>query len=127
MRVRLLAEAETEAQAAAQWYEQRKAGLGEEFSNALANALERIEENPYVFARLEPLRTKLEVRRYLLSRFPYLVVYQLTETEALVIAVAHLHRRPNYYSGSQDGHTLTRRASEGTAGMPAHSLAGASG
>jgi plasmid stabilization system protein ParE len=38
-------------------------------------------------------------RRHLLRRFPYGVIYQITEEELRVIAVAHQRRRPAYWSG----------------------------
>jgi len=36
-------------------------------------------------------------RRYLLRRFPYSVIYQLSENDIRIIAVAHQRRRPNYW------------------------------
>ncbi len=38
-------------------------------------------------------------RRYLLRRFPYSVIYQVTSNELRVIAVAHHRRRPGYWAG----------------------------
>jgi plasmid stabilization system protein ParE len=38
-------------------------------------------------------------RRYLLRRFPYSVIYQVTSDELRVIAVAHHRRRPGYWAG----------------------------
>lgn len=38
-------------------------------------------------------------RRYLLRRFPYGIIYQITEEELRIIAVAHQRRRPAYWSG----------------------------
>lgn len=38
-------------------------------------------------------------RRFLLRRFPYSVIYQMTSEELRVIAVAHHHRRPSYWGG----------------------------
>ena len=35
-------------------------------------------------------------RRYLLRRFPYSIIYQVTIEELRVIAVAHHRRRPGY-------------------------------
>jgi toxin ParE1/3/4 len=37
-------------------------------------------------------------RRFLLRRFPYSVIYQVTAAELRVIAVAHHHRRPGYWA-----------------------------
>jgi toxin ParE1/3/4 len=38
-------------------------------------------------------------RRYLLRRFPYGVIYQITSEELRVVAVAHHRRRPGYWAG----------------------------
>jgi toxin ParE1/3/4 len=36
-------------------------------------------------------------RKFLLRRFPYAVVYRITESAIQVIAVAHGRRRPSYW------------------------------
>jgi mRNA-degrading endonuclease RelE of RelBE toxin-antitoxin system len=38
-----------------------------------------------------------EIRRCLLSRFPYGIIYGIDDNTVIVIAVAHLHREPNYW------------------------------
>ncbi len=38
-------------------------------------------------------------RRYLLRRFPYSIIYQVSAEELRVIAVAHQRRRPGYWAG----------------------------
>ena len=38
-------------------------------------------------------------RRYILRRFPYGIIYQVTTDELRVIAVAHHRRRPDYWAG----------------------------
>ena len=38
-------------------------------------------------------------RRYLLRRFPYSVIYQISTEELRVVAVAHHRRRPGYWAG----------------------------
>src|SRR3546814_7747471 len=37
------------------------------------------------------------IRRCQLRRFPYGIVYEPTASEIVIIAVAHLHRRPEYW------------------------------
>lgn len=37
-------------------------------------------------------------RRYSLRRFPYSLIYQITEEELRVLAVAHHRRRPGYWA-----------------------------
>ncbi|MDO8346429.1 MAG: type II toxin-antitoxin system RelE/ParE family toxin [Rugosibacter sp.] len=36
-------------------------------------------------------------RRYILRRFPYSIIYQLTAEELRILAVAHHRRRPGYW------------------------------
>lgn len=37
-------------------------------------------------------------RRYLLRRFPYSIIYQVTAEELRILAVAHHRRRPGYWA-----------------------------
>jgi toxin ParE1/3/4 len=97
MKVRLLAEADAEAKEAACWYDGRQAGLGEEFLAALAKRLQEIEDRPGRFSRLETIKTKREIHRTILRRFPYSVVYEILSDEVIVLAVAHTSRRPKYW------------------------------
>ena len=46
MKARLLPEAEEETRLAAQWYEDRETGLGEQFLEAISDALTKIERHP---------------------------------------------------------------------------------
>ncbi len=97
MKVRLLAEAQAEASEAACWYDDRQVGLGEEFVEALAKRLAEIEEHPDRFSRLETIRTTREIRRTLVRRFPYNVIYEVLPDEVIVLAIAHTSRRPRYW------------------------------
>jgi len=37
-------------------------------------------------------------RKYILRRFPYSIIYQVTEEELRILAVAHHRRRPGYWA-----------------------------
>ena len=37
-------------------------------------------------------------RRYILRRFPYSIIYQVTAKELRILAVAHHRRRPGYWT-----------------------------
>ena len=37
------------------------------------------------------------IRRCQMQRFPYGLVYEATEIEIIIIAVAHMHREPEYW------------------------------
>jgi toxin ParE1/3/4 len=93
VKLRLLVEAE----AAALWYENRKEGLGFDFLDALANGLESVEQHPESYARAETLQATREVRRYLLGRFPFAIIYEVRADEILVLAISHVRRRPGHW------------------------------
>ena len=94
----VLAAAELEAAEAALWYEDRRPGLGDEFLDELDRAFERIQAAPGVCRALEGFpSTSRDVRRCLLRRFPYLVVFLRRPEEVVVLAVSHARRRPFYW------------------------------
>ena len=94
------AEALTEVHDAADWYDQRRLGLGGRFLEAFFTAVEAIEQSPDSAPRLEtlaPTRTSRDIRRRMLPGFPYLVAYEMFRGEPFVLAVYHAHRRPNFW------------------------------
>ena len=78
---------------AIRWCEARRRGLGGEFFDAFAEMLTLIEARPEIgsVSRHAP-----PTRRVLVPRFPDQVVYHLTPTEIVIVAVAHVKRRPGY-------------------------------
>jgi toxin ParE1/3/4 len=95
--VRLAPEAVDELGEAASWYEERSGGLGAELLDEVEEVLQRIEALPESFPRLLDVPEDLEIRRALLPRFPYALVFITTKAETQVIAVAHSKRRPDYW------------------------------
>ena len=98
MRVEILDAALDEASDAAAYYGLEVPGLGDDFLAELDRAIIAIGEQPETWPRLGRVRQRI-VRRFLLSRFPYSVVYLLNDDQALVVAVAHGRRRPRYWTG----------------------------
>jgi plasmid stabilization system protein ParE len=88
-RLTLRVEAEVDINEAVGWYETQRAGLGIDFIWNLNVILERIQEHPFQFPVVDQ-----EVRRGMLSRFPYGVFFTVDEEEVFVLAVLHLHRHP---------------------------------
>lgn len=95
--IRILSVAQMEAIDTALWYEERQPGLADTFINELSVAYERIRENALGLPALEYYSGKHNVRRYLMSRFPYLVIFAVMPDEIVVVAIAHTHRRPMYW------------------------------
>ena len=97
MKPRVLPEAEAELNAAARWYEERREGLGVDFLEAAIDAFTAIERHPKRFSRAR-VRSKREYRQFRLSRFPYHIIYELRPKQIWIVAVAHAHRRPRYWT-----------------------------
>jgi hypothetical protein len=66
-------------------------------SCALGEALYQISEAPASHHPLEFWSGSGDVRRCLLRRFPYMVVFQSRPDEQLVVAIAHVRRQPLYW------------------------------
>ena len=92
--VRLLQPAEQEVLDAAAYYESRVPGLGDAFLDKVASAVADIAESPQRWPVAQP-----NIRRRLVYRFPYALFYRADPHETVVVAVAHLHRRPSYWVG----------------------------
>lgn len=94
--VRFEPEAHEELYAAAQWYEEQRPNLGVELVEAVESTLRRIAEAALSF----PIVTEPPVvRRALVSRFPYAIVYTVTDDGSVfVVAIAHGKRRPLYWA-----------------------------
>jgi len=86
-----------EVKEAARRYGEVRPELGDDFLHAIEQAYHDIERDPHRFARMESRRAIGDVRRILLWRFPYIVIYEVTETAIEVLAVAHTSRRPGYW------------------------------
>lgn len=66
--------------------------LGLAFVAEFERAANLVLENPTRGAIFRGTR-----RRYLLRRFPYSIIYQITAIELRVVAVAHQRRRPGFW------------------------------
>ena len=86
--------ARTELNEAVDYYEDCQAGLGCEFLEEVYATIARILQYPNGWS---PLSRR--VRRCLTRRFPYGVIYHAKEEHVLILAVAHSHRRPEYWTG----------------------------
>ena len=74
------------------YYEGRTEGLGERFLAAVGSVLDAIERYPKMFAHVHG-----EVRRALVSRFPYAVFYRAESKRVVVLAVLHTARDPSIW------------------------------
>jgi len=90
--VRFLTLAQREVDDAVAWYDGQAAGLGQEFLDELDRAVRRAVAFPMSCPEIDP-----GIRRCLLARFPYGLIYGVDGETIVVIAVAHLHREPRYW------------------------------
>jgi plasmid stabilization system protein ParE len=90
--VRFLTLARQEVADAVLWLEEKQPGRGVDFLEALDRAVRLIKTYPLVAQEIEP-----EIRRCLLDRFPYALIYGIHDETIVVIAVAHTHREPHYW------------------------------
>ena len=99
MRVTFDELAEQEAREHVHWYKQRNPDSGEQLAELFIATSERIARNPLQFPLMESEENPGDVRRARLDDFPIVVVYQLFEDEAFVVALAHTSREPWYWRG----------------------------
>lgn len=96
-RIEILTEAVEEAEQAITWYENQRPGLGAQFAAALESALDLLATDPIPCVPVQGKAARLGVRRLILKRFPYDVVFIQSPDLGRVIAVAHHARRPGYW------------------------------
>lgn len=82
---------------AAAWYATQRPEITEWFLEEIGMALKSAQTRPASFPRLRNLPTDLAVRRVLLSKFPYAIIFLELESDIRIIAVAHLKREPEYW------------------------------
>lgn len=97
MNYRCHPEAAKELGEAYDFYEFRRAGLGDRFFEAFEAALNLVLENPLAWGVLE-----VPYRVCRLKRFPYGILYEPREQEVVIVAIMHLHRRPGYWNDRMD-------------------------
>ncbi len=97
MRVVLHAGAVADLTAAGDWYESQVPGLGLDLADEVQRALDVIAESPSTWPLWPGIPETLNVRRFLLTGFPFAIAYALEADRVVILAVAHLRRRPGYW------------------------------
>lgn len=85
-------EAEAELNESIEYYEEIEPGLGYDFAVEVYSTIQRSAEFPKAWAVLDG-----EIRRSLVRRFPYGVLYTEEQTGIYVVAVMNLHRSPSFW------------------------------
>ena len=98
MRIRLLSVASGELEESLAWYRERSPRAAEAFWLRIQEAKRSItlfpEAAPPILGR---------ARRFILSGFPYDLVYSVRPDEIVILALAHHSRRPGYWKSRLNG------------------------
>jgi hypothetical protein len=74
------------------WYEEQAQGLGDDFINELEMAYAAIIEFPHTWPLFQN-----GFRRFLLTKFPFSILYKQTSDSLYIVAIMHNSRKPNYW------------------------------
>ena len=77
---------------AANWYDQQLPGLGDDLLDEIGKSFRAIQSFPIAHPILDA-----PFRRIIVDRFPFALIYRVESEEIVVVAVANLKRRPNYW------------------------------
>jgi plasmid stabilization system protein ParE len=84
--------AEEEMNEAARFDEERSSGLGRDFLDEVERTIESIAAHPHSGRKISE-----NIRRRILGRFPFGILYTLERDRIVIVAVMHLHRQPGYW------------------------------
>ena len=85
-------DAEKEFNQAIDYYESLQPGLGYDFALQVHSAIKRSISFPKAWPEIDK-----EIRRSLVGRFPYGVLYSEQRDGIFILAVMNLHRKPDYW------------------------------
>lgn len=89
LRIAFRRAAESEFAEAVIWYDQRRAGLGQEFIHEIEQALDRAAAAPQRYPVVAG-----DVRRTVTRRFPFAIYFRVRLDTLVVLAVFHGRRNP---------------------------------
>jgi hypothetical protein len=74
------------------WYQEKAEGLGDNFLDELETAYQTIIELPSTWPKFQK-----GFRRYLLTSFPFSIIYKYEGEKIFVVAVMHNSKKPGYW------------------------------
>lgn len=92
MKLAFLRKAFEELAHAVDYYNSERSGLGFEFAAEIRKALNRMKKHPDSWPLISP-----NIRRCIVNRFPFAVLYYRESDRLVVIAIMHMKRRPGYW------------------------------
>lgn len=84
--------AQKESDEAVLFYELQQRGLGLKFRDEVRISIDRIERHPKSW----PIE-RGEIRKCFVHKFPYKVLYSVQNSNIIILAIAHQHRKPGYW------------------------------
>jgi mRNA-degrading endonuclease RelE of RelBE toxin-antitoxin system len=84
--------AQKEIQEAVDYYDEQTNSLGDDLLKEIREAIHLISTYPSAWPRIGT-----QQRKYILKRFPYLLLFKIYDNHILVSAFAHQHRHPDFY------------------------------
>ena len=88
--------AELEFNKAIDYYEDIDTALGYDFATEVYSAIQRAVTLPTAWVAIDG-----DIRRSLVKRFPYGVLYSLEDDGIYIVAVMNLHRHPDYWKNRE--------------------------
>jgi toxin ParE1/3/4 len=82
-------EAIIEMQEAFEWYENKRNGLGYELLDKIEGCFLKISNTPTHYTHINET-----YRRIKTQKFPYLIIYEIEESFAFIVAIRHAKQRP---------------------------------
>lgn len=74
------------------YYESQQTGLGQRFLEDVTEAVRRIEAHPKMYRLIDQTWRQCRI-----PRFPFGIIYRVKNRRIEIIAVMHLHRKPDYW------------------------------
>ena len=93
MNFRILPEANNELKESVAFLLKKSRDAAQRFKDQIGNALVEIQENPYLMGIVE----ENDVRRKLVKKSEYSILYTVDSFEILVLAFMHQKREPGYW------------------------------
>jgi plasmid stabilization system protein ParE len=81
------------------WYEEQAKGLGRDFLKEVDRAIETIRTSSTVWPWYDKQK---QVRRFIIHRFPFAIIYRRMKNLIQIFAVMHLRRHPDYWKKRLD-------------------------
>ncbi len=89
--LKLAHEAQYEETDAYNYYEDIRAGLGDDLLLELEKCYTKISNYPFYYSYLENSNILRHIR---LSRFPYIIIYLVSGNNIIILSVRNTHRQP---------------------------------